>query len=136
MTDENDDVEQSENSTAPYADKPPAKSHPESSLSLDTVFELLADRKQRTLLMCLRETPEPTVTMLELADQFSDSSTPQDDDSSHNPAVIRLHHQYLPELENAGVLEYDQRSGMVRYRGDCGLHAWLDYVRRRKSGWD
>lgn len=136
MSEENDESQNPEVPTAPYADEPPAKSHPDSSLTFDTVFDLLAESDQRRLLTCLRETPEPTITILELATQLSESKANRDENSGRRLLVMRLHHHHLPRLEDAGVLEYDTRSGMIRYRGDPGLHEWLEYIHRQKSSWD
>jgi hypothetical protein len=33
----------------------------------------------------------------------------------------QLHHSHLPKLENHGILEYDDRSETIRYRGERGI---------------
>lgn len=42
---------------------------------------------------------------------------------------LELHHSTLSRLADLGALEYDERTGAVRYRGDLELEALLETVR-------
>ncbi|WP_458189836.1 DUF7344 domain-containing protein [Haladaptatus sp. NG-WS-4] len=86
------------------------------SLSLDTCFELLADRWRRHLLCYFAENSSVTATTDELVGhliQEDTSATP--DDTTW--VKLELHHKHLPKLAAAGVIDYDRRDETVRYHG-------------------
>jgi hypothetical protein len=55
----------------------------------------------------------------------SDSRSGTTSAEHHERVRIGLLHNHLPRLADAGVLEYDQRSEMVRYWGDSRLETLL-----------
>ncbi|WP_458209292.1 DUF7344 domain-containing protein [Haladaptatus sp. NG-SE-30] len=99
------------------------------SLSLDTTFEILANRERRKILGYLSEIPGRTATVDELTELLrrTDESTarPTDDPS------ITLVHAHLPKLADVGVIEYENR--IVRYRQDDRLDEWLSRIRTEKT---
>lgn len=84
-------------------------------------LELLAGRRRRYVLYYLMNAPDDSVDLEELVDRVRDyereaeGSVP--DEHRHRVATS-LHHCELPKLVDHGVVDYDPRSGTVRYHGD------------------
>lgn len=99
---------------------------------LDELFDLLRPARRRLLLYYLQDV-EGAETTLERAVRAvcSFDSVPDPPGSiPHRQAVrVSLAHDHLPRLDAAGVVEYDHRSGSVRYVGDSRLEAWLERAR-------
>lgn len=89
----------------------------------DDIHELLADRQRRHALAYLHDKPEDVATREELASHVS-SRHPES--PSEEYVVAELHHVSLPKLEDAGLLEYDPRSGAVRFYGHPEIGHFLD----------
>ncbi|WP_232423810.1 MULTISPECIES: hypothetical protein [Haladaptatus] len=58
----------------------------------------------------------------ELADHLVAADTEYED---RERALVQLHHTTLPMLEDVGVIEYDSRSNVIRYRSDPLLDQFL-----------
>ncbi len=89
--------------------------------SLDSKHRLLANRRRRTILGILLEEDEGRIAFSDLATEImarEDYSIDPDDTVDRDKVIIDLHHRQLPRLVDAGVVEYDHRSGLVRYRED------------------
>lgn len=95
-------------------------------LSVTLVFELLANEYRRALLRSLVRTDGNVARVPDLRDALK--SRARDERTSPNALSIELHHHHLPKLEHAGIIEYDARSKMVRYRGDPLVERCLEVV--------
>ncbi|NUB92780.1 hypothetical protein HTZ84_03100 [Haloterrigena sp. SYSU A558-1] len=115
--------------------------------SLNLIFELLSNRRRRYALYHLYDQPDGVATMDELTDavvsrQYLESnSDPETDDradddpdleSRRQQVRMDLQHTHLPKLEDAGVLEHDHRSEMVRYWNQPSLEEWLEHARHKE----
>ena len=119
--------------------------------SLDLIFELLSNRRRRYALYHLHDQPDGVATMDELTDavvthQYLESNVdretdgrtdagPDDDpdlESRRQQVRMDLQHTHLPKLEDAGVLEHDHRSEMVRYWNQPSLEEWLEHARHKE----
>jgi hypothetical protein len=97
----------------------------------DAVFGALADWRRREVVDYFRDTGATTATVDELAfliaayepDGTGGASRP------HEELVGELAEDHLPRLARANVVEYDSRSGTVRYRGQPTVEKWLEHVR-------
>ena len=47
---------------------------------------------------------------------------------THDDLVTALEERHLSRLDAVGVVDYDPRSGTVRYRGQPTLEKWLEHV--------
>lgn len=92
---------------------------------VDTAFRLLADETRRYALLFLAATPDGVASLSELADGVAVRSPAVED---REGARIRLHHVALPQLADAGMIDYDPRSETVRYYGGPALEALLDSI--------
>ncbi|WP_135852758.1 DUF7344 domain-containing protein [Halorussus salinus] len=79
---------------------------------LDTVFTALAHPLRREVLSVLSGRDDGVAEIEELAERLEGVS------EAESTARLRaaLHHTHLPTLDEAGLAEYDPRSGAVRYR--------------------
>lgn len=85
------------------------------SLSLDEVFELLADQRRRYVLYTLRDVDH--IELEELAENVvaRENDVPLEEASPErvNSLVVALHHRVLPKLREARLVDYDARHGDV-----------------------
>lgn len=98
--------------------------------SLDALFAALANHRARMALAHLEAVETDAVVL----DDIVDGVVEREEDAGmgtgvpdHRQSVaIELHHNRLPKLDEAAVLDYDPRSRTVRYRGDDRARACLD----------
>ncbi|WP_255170832.1 DUF7344 domain-containing protein [Natrononativus amylolyticus] len=84
-------------------------------LSLDELFGLLAQRRRRYVLYELRDRDHVDVRELAVAIVARETNDPPDNvpEERIERVSIRLHHNDLPMLHDAKLLEYDERQGDV-----------------------
>ncbi|WP_227375386.1 hypothetical protein [Haladaptatus halobius] len=80
------------------------------SATLDTVFSVLSDSQRHHLLAHLSDSSDEPTTVEELAGVFQNEPN----------AEVLLRHVHLPRLAATALVDYDARTGTVRYRG-CQL---------------
>lgn len=97
---------------------------------VETAFRLFADETRRYAVVRLSVTPDGVASLSELADYVTSRSPTVE---TRQQAAIRLHHVVLPQLEDAGLVEYDPRSETVRYYEDPTVEALLDDVETKSS---
>ncbi|WP_050050313.1 hypothetical protein [Halostagnicola sp. A56] len=110
------------------------------TISTETVLHLVADPRRRTILRQLRENGG-VIEIETLADVVTERSARSSPSTETDPptsntddqriARAELHHTHLPQLADAGVIEYDSRTGTVRYRSHERVEALLGFVSRR-----
>ncbi|RQG91217.1 hypothetical protein EA462_04295 [Natrarchaeobius halalkaliphilus] len=107
--------------------------------SLDLVFDLLSNRRRRYALYCLYDQPDDAATIEDVTETVVSLETrdtgpePRSEiDEQKRQIRTELQHVHLPKLENAGVLEHDQRSGTVRYWTQPTLEEWLEHARHKE----
>lgn len=103
------------------------------SIALDTVFELLADRRRRFTLYSLSGATDGIVEFSTLVEDVATLEASQlrsavTADRIRDVAAD-LRHWHLPVLADVGVVEYDERSGTIRYRATGQLETWLHRIR-------
>lgn len=107
------------------------------STDLDRIFGILADRRRRYLLYFLVQVEEGLAERSELVDvvRAFESADPASDEPGDEDAVERnLHHQQLPHLARAGVIDYDRRQGTVRYEREPSVEEWLEHAHYKEVG--
>lgn len=78
------------------------------SPQLDATLELLSDQRRRYVLYYLREQGSP-VSIDELADQVT--MWESDHAADRGQLLADLHHNQLPRLDDAGVVNFDPEDG-------------------------
>lgn len=85
-----------------------------SSVDLDTCLNVLSSRPCRYLLRQLSDRSDHVAYFDELIDEYVSGV----DEADRKRLEIRCHHHHLPALEDAGLVEFDEKSGAVRYYPD------------------
>lgn len=92
--------------------------------TLNRVFGLLEDQRQRYVLAALDATPGRAMSTDELADHLLDSDPSAVD---RDNVLVSLHHSKLPHLAATGVIDFDARTGTVRYHGADTVTEFISY---------
>jgi len=96
---------------------------------IDDVFSVLADWRRREVCQFFAETDAETATVDDLALLLSGCRPdPGTGTRSHSDIVAELEETHLPELAAAGIVDFDARSGTVRYRGQPTVEKWVEHV--------
>lgn len=91
----------------------------------DDVCSVLANEQCRSVLYYFQESTQDVVSVEDLAAFISERNNII---VTREQATIVLQHIALPKLEDAGIIEYDERSSTVRYRGHPQLESIVRLV--------
>lgn len=94
--------------------------------ALDALFEVLADAQRRSVLVYLDERDGNVAAFTDLIDALADEDASTDE---RERIATRLRHAHVPKLAASGLVEYDDRSDVVRYRGGPAVSEWLELAR-------
>lgn len=97
------------------------------ALSLDAIFELLCPRRRRYALYVLHRNGENGMGLVELASRVRRLED-EEHDGSHEEVVAALRDVHLPELVEAHVVDFDERSEAVRCHGQPSLEEWIEHA--------
>ena len=98
-------------------------------------MELLSDKSRRIVLKYLRDQPDHGASFEELVAHLSRrAALVEERDQRSARFKIALHHLHLPKLDNHGVLDYDGRSGAVRYHPNERVERLLDAAAGVEAG--
>ena len=104
------------------------------SLSLDTIFEIIADRRRRFSLYAFIDAPDETLAFESLVEDVATLEAAVDEHpitrDRYLSAAADLYHWHLPVLAEVGVVDYDERSGVVRYLARPLLETWVARVKQ------
>lgn len=101
----------------------------ESRPMIDGVFEVLADWRRREICQFFRDTDAETATVDELAILVAGCRpVAAPSDRTHEETAAELEETHLPVLAGAGVVDFDDRTGTVRYWGQPTVEKWLEHV--------
>lgn len=100
--------------------------------SLDRLLYLLANRRRRYTLYHLDEVEQAVIPLNELADHLVqwerewDSREKTEHDTHRREIRIDLHHNQLPRLAEAGLIDYDARTQTIRKWDEPSLMQWAE----------
>lgn len=108
---------------------------PSSSLDLDTVFEVLSDRRRRYVLYTMSRAEGGSMTVDRLAMRIGRMEGDHAATGERHTERIAddLRERQLPKLIEAGIVEYDDRSETVRYYGRPALEEWLEHAEYKEG---
>lgn len=92
---------------------------------MDDAFEAFAHPIRRELLCLLHEHDSTTSDI----DQLSRALAASAEDATAHDVRIHLHHVHLPKLQAAEFIEFDPRSGDIRYQP----HTFVDRIIRSQA---
>jgi len=105
----------------------------EVTLTVDRILSLLSAQYRRDLLAFLVDTPELTATVSECVEYVLEQEQARGNDrASETDVASALHHNHLPRLQTTGILEYDSRTGQIRYRSHPHIESWLRHIEAGK----
>ncbi|MGB9952705.1 MULTISPECIES: ArsR family transcriptional regulator [unclassified Haloarcula] len=102
-----------------------------STADVDDVFEVLADWRRRAVCRYFASSDRTAADVGALASAISElGGTSTVDAADTSPATIRaqLEEQHLPMLHQIGLIDYDERSGAVKYWGSPTVEKWADHA--------
>lgn len=102
---------------------------PAASLSVDATFYILSNRRRRYVCRHLLQTDDGISGFDALVDQVVEWEVEagRDVDEDHRKRVHSdLYHAHVPQLADAGLLDYDERSDTIRYWGHSRVDAWVE----------
>lgn len=105
--------------------------YPNVTDSLNTVFDLLRDARRRFVLYYLFSIDGDVAEREAVVDAISTyERAGADSDDYPDPETVRieLHHSHLPQLAEAGVIDYDRRQGTIRFTPSPALEEWVEYA--------
>jgi hypothetical protein len=86
-------------------------------ISQDLVFDLLSSPRRRYVLYYLKEHEEGAVDLTELSEQVAawenDIDVEELTSQQRKRVYVSLYQTHVPKMADAGVISYDQESGMV-----------------------
>jgi DNA-binding transcriptional ArsR family regulator len=99
--------------------------------SLDGTLDVLADAQRRTVLRFLSDQSDNVASIEDLIRHLDTQEQTTGEEEATTPAQIEtdLHHRHFPKLEEQGLVEYDLRSGQIRYNPDKSTEELLQVVR-------
>lgn len=85
---------------------------------LDVILRALADQQRRYALYYLQEEDEIDVEALvrQVAAWSAGGSVADVTEDELQPLLLEFRHNHLEALRDTGCIEYDERSGVIRYR--------------------
>lgn len=97
---------------------------------VDDVFALLADWRRRTVCRYFVSTGSNSAHVETLAAALARRASDDVDASETTERAIRdaLVEEHLPRLDEAGVLDFDERSESVCYWGHATLEKWAEHA--------
>lgn len=111
-------------------DRPPTSnddraSRVDSSPSVDDVLGVLAHPMRREVIRFCTEQQVVQTDLDAIVEYLNHETGWADEAIDRDQLKLRLHHLHLPKLADGGLLEFDPRSGQVRYRSHDMVESWL-----------
>lgn len=100
---------------------------------VDAVLDVLANEQRRRILAHLADAPEDVAAFSDLVEHVAGGRAESSPEEREETA-IRLRHNHLPKLADAGIVSYDARDETVRYHGGPLVVDWLELARAYESG--
>lgn len=97
------------------------------TLSLETIFELLSERRRRYTLYVLTQLDEEGIYLDTLATQLAQLEA-TDDETYEDSAETYLQEQCLPTLVDVNLVDYDPRTEAIHYWQNPSLEEWVEHA--------
>lgn len=89
----------------------------------DELLTVLADARRRAILDYFSGSPDDAATVETLTDELQGR-----DHLDGDPTAVGLVHSDLPKMDAAGVVDFDHRTRIVRYRADSRVERLLTVI--------
>jgi len=100
------------------------------TLTLDTVFSLLSNRRRRYVIYCLLDGETETVECSALAERVAAWEADDGDPTEERLEAVSadLYHSHLPRLDAENVVDFDPRTEVVRFRGQPTVEEYAEHA--------
>lgn len=88
------------------------------AIGTDLALQLLADDQRRRVLSHLADSNGSTTIDKLVESVFTNTSSQRDPDEVREQIALNLHHNHLPRLQDAGLIENDPSGETIRYYPD------------------
>jgi hypothetical protein len=102
-----------------------------STADVDDVFEVLADWRRRAVCHYFATSDRTATDVETLATEVSNrgaASTSGAATTASSTIQTQLEEEHLPVLHRIGLIDYDERSGAVKYWGSPTVEKWADHA--------
>ncbi|MFC4549137.1 MULTISPECIES: DUF7344 domain-containing protein [Halorussus] len=100
--------------------------------SFDVLFDLLSEKRRRYALYALTSAEDGLADVETLADKVAMMEAQADDakltEAFHADVADSLRETHLPRIAAADIVDYDERSGTVRYWRQPTLEEYLEHT--------
>ena len=106
-------------------------------LSTDALLDILANSHRRYLLEFLRDQPDEAASFEQATKHLvTKVGREMGKQPNHDDVQVNLQHHHMPKMADAGVIDYDIRSQVIRYHGNEALEDLFDRVEEFQNDWD
>lgn len=103
------------------------------SPSIDATLEILSSPVRRDVIgHCSGASTQP-IDIDDVADHVVEARQEAGAVLDREEVLIALHHRHLPVLEEHDVIEFDRRSGQLRYWSVDRIEEWLERIRAEET---
>jgi streptomycin 6-kinase len=99
--------------------------YPEKAPKVDELLDTLSHHLRRELVLYFETHADNESATLDDVVAHIEQRVPAE---STETLHIEIHHNHLPKLAERGWLDYDRRSGHIRYRGHDQATRWVEEV--------
>lgn len=107
------------------------------SYATDTLFEAMSNQRARYVLSYIDSVSVDVLDLEDLADGVAEweveAGLADDPEECRRRVAVDLHHNHLPKLADAAIVDYDPRSKTVRNWGDDRVETCLELFERVKN---
>ena len=97
-----------------------------SRVDVDTALRLLSDPLCRFLVGQLVHRSGESTNVEDLVDRYVERAA----GGSHESVEVQCRHAHLPALESAGVIDFDDETGEIRYHPDPFVEELVEVIER------
>lgn len=106
-------------------------------LSTDALLDILANSRRRYLIEYLRDQPDEAGSFEAATKHIvTEVGREMGKQPNHDDIQVDLQHHHMPKLADAGIVDYDIRSQVMRYHGNAALEDLLERVNDFQDEWD
>lgn len=97
---------------------------------IDDLISVLDHRIRREVIHYLVNERHPETDLDAIAAHIAEVRKGAGESIEQEQLALRLHHLHLPKLADTGLIEFDPRSGLVRYLSDSKMENLLESIYR------
>lgn len=95
---------------------------------LNDTLKILSDERRRNIMYILEDSDQKSLKYAEISENLIEQDYMREEEQDR--FEVQMQHSLLPQLENSGLLEYDERSETVRYIEDEDVEDLLEFIKQ------